>query len=375
MLKILTIFSAALTLAMLYAPQPLLPLFAQYFNISLNKVSLIISFALIPLAFAPLIYGYLLEKFSSKYILITSLFACGILQIFCTFAKDFELFLFLRILQALCFPAILTTLLTVLTRTQSENVQKNVALYVGATTFGGLFGRVMSSFLADLFSWQMSLNFFAVCMIFCALLFVRLKDNNTVKLQKPNFFDFIPFVKDFKILLIFCSIFVVFFSFQAIMSFLPFYAKTHFENISQAQIGFLYMGFIMGIVVSAFISQITKILGSKTRVVILGLMLYILGTLMMALPSFILVFGAMFVFCGGMFICHCVLSALLNLNSNKKGIANGLYLSFYYSGGAFGSILPSFFYQTFGWQMLCFVIAFLLLIILFVFIRFRYYYK
>lgn len=66
MLKILIIFCATLTLSIVYAPQPIAPLLSNYFHVNLHQISWIISVTLIPLAVAPLVYGYLLEIFSLK---------------------------------------------------------------------------------------------------------------------------------------------------------------------------------------------------------------------------------------------------------------------------------------------------------------------
>ena len=62
-LKIPTIFTAILTLALTYAPQPLAPALAKYFKTNLYEISWVMSVTLIPLAFAPIVYGYLLENF------------------------------------------------------------------------------------------------------------------------------------------------------------------------------------------------------------------------------------------------------------------------------------------------------------------------
>jgi YNFM family putative membrane transporter len=59
----------------------------------------------------------------------------------------------------------------------------------------------------------------------------------------------------------------------------------------------------------------------------------------------------MFVLVTGMFMIHSVLSAHLNHVSDKrKGIVNGLYISFYYAGGALGSWFPAMIYSQFGWE-------------------------
>jgi len=57
------------------------------------------------------------------------------------------------------------------------------------------------------------------------------------------------------------------------------------------------------------------------------------------------------VFAAGMFTLHSVLSAFLNhLETERKGLVNGLYVSAYYAGGALGSYLPGFVYQQIGWN-------------------------
>jgi YNFM family putative membrane transporter len=47
---------------------------------------------------------------------------------------------------------------------------------------------------------------------------------------------------------------------------------------------------------------------------------------------------------------------------------NGLYVAFYYGGGALGSFLPGYIYRGFGWAgfilALCLVVAFALLLAL-----------
>jgi YNFM family putative membrane transporter len=58
----------------------------------------------------------------------------------------------------------------------------------------------------------------------------------------------------------------------------------------------------------------------------------------------------MLFFAAGMFTLHSVLSAFLNhLETTRKGLINGLYVSAYYSGGAVGSWLPGHLLQASGW--------------------------
>lgn len=374
-LKILIIFCALLTLAIVYAPQPITPLLSNYFNVSLHQISWVISITLIPLAVAPLIYGYLLEIFSLKKILIFSLFMCAFFGIIGNLSNNFYFFLFFRFLQALCIPAILTALLTLLSRLENENIQKNIAIYVGATTFGGFVGRVFGSLLSDLFSWHFALNFFAILMLCSGFLFLFFKEHCTNLNTQISPKDFLPFIKEVKFIVILSCVFIIFFSFQSIVSFLPFHLKESVANITQTQIGLVYLGFLTGVISSLLIGKTIAFFGSKIRTAIFGFVVFITGCFCMLINNFYFTFFAMFVFCSGMFISHCIFSGLLNSSTNKKGLANGLYLAFYYSGGAIGSVLPSFYYESFGWEFLCIFTASLLFIALLVFIKFRYFYR
>ncbi|MBR6610993.1 MAG: MFS transporter, partial [Campylobacter sp.] len=64
-----------------------------------------------------------------------------------------------------------------------------------------------------------------------------------------------------------------------------------------------------------------------------------------------LIFVAMVVFCLGNFIAHSIASGFVNkMATTHKGISNGLYVSFYYFGGALGSFIPGLIYMPFGWS-------------------------
>ena len=69
------------------------------------------------------------------------------------------------------------------------------------------------------------------------------------------------------------------------------------------------------------------------------------------MPDAWVLFGSLFAFCGAMFLMHAVATGLVNRGGGETaGIVNGLYLVFYYSGGALGSFVPGMVYQRFGWS-------------------------
>ncbi len=96
--------------------------------------------------------------------------------------------------------------------------------------------------------------------------------------------------------------------------------------------------------------HLIRLFGGERRTLVAGSLVYLAGTAGFALPGNQWAYVTMLVFAAGMFTLHSVLSAFLNhLETKRKGLVNGLYVSAYYGGGALGSYFPGFLYQKFGW--------------------------
>jgi YNFM family putative membrane transporter len=73
-----------------------------------------------------------------------------------------------------------------------------------------------------------------------------------------------------------------------------------------------------------------------------------LGTLVHALP---LIVASLVVLCAGMFTAQATAPAYVNATAEvAKGGASALYLAFYYVGATFGSVLPGYAWQAWGWR-------------------------
>ncbi|BAM31803.1 MFS transporter [Helicobacter cinaedi] len=366
--KVSVIYIAIITLSSIYIPQPILPLLALEFGTTAQNTSAITSITLLPMAFAPLFYGYFLENHQPKLILSLSLFVAGIFQILLAWCESLETFLLLRFIQSLFFPAILTTLLTILTRSQSGSLQFNVSLYIASTIAGGLIGRMGGAYLTELFSWQICFILLGVSLTLGGIFSLSWIANQASKLTQFTFSQILPLLGNKTSLVVLSSVFVMFFSFQAVLNTLPFYAKEMFPHISQNELGRLYLGYSIGIVVSLLANPIIKLCGGREKTIFLSLNLFALGLCVFLLHSLMWIYVGMFVMCFGSFIAHSVLNALNNsLNPKYKAASSGLYLSFYYTGGTLGSYLSSFVFELFGWQMLIISLAITLNLTSFVF--------
>lgn len=366
--KVSVVYIAIITLSSVYIPQPILPLLALEFNTTAQNASAITSITLLPMAFAPLFYGYFLENHQPKLILSFSLFVAGIFQILLAWCESLETFLLLRFIQSLFFPAILTTLLTILTRSQSGSLQFNVSIYIASTIAGGLIGRMGGAYLTELFSWQICFILLGMSLTLGGIFSLSWIANQASKLTQFTFSQILPLLGNKTSLVVLGSVFVMFFSFQAVLNTLPFYAKEMFPHISQNELGRLYLGYSIGIVVSLLANPIIKLCGGREKTIFLSPNLFALGLCVFLLHSLMWIYVGMFVVCFGSFIAHSVLNALNNsLTPKYKAASSGLYLSFYYTGGTLGSYLSSFVFELFGWQMLIISLAITLSLTSFVF--------
>lgn len=315
-----------------------------------------------PLGFAPLFYGYLLESFPAKLMVRWALFSLGVLEFVFAMADNYFLLLAVRAVQGLMIPAILTSLMSYISYTSArEKVQHAIASYIAATIVGGFLGRFLSAFFTDLFGWRFFFIFLGfLLMLNCYLLGDMVRDVK-MKYAKPKLSEITGILRAREFFWLYSAIFCLFFVFAALMNFLPFELKQMDPTSGESGIGVLYFGYSMGILVSLKSRVIIKFFGNEPNAIRAGIMIFILGTLIFMVENYVVMFFGMFVFCTGLFMAHSLLSGFVNkLSVENKAIANGLYISFYYTGGTLGSILPGVFFERYGWQMFLVSLLFML---------------
>jgi YNFM family putative membrane transporter len=346
-------FCTIITFCSLYAAQPIQPVFQQEFGLSAFQAILFTTLMMAPLGFAPMFYGILLESFSVRILMRSAVLILGVMELIFSLTSNYLLLLVLRGLQGMVIPAILTSLVSYISFTAPrEEVQAAVARYIAATIFGGFAGRFFSGLFTDLFNWRFFFFLLGALLVWSFFLLRSLEKDANLEYSKPRLSEVADMIQDPRLFWLYCAIFGVFFVFAGLLNFLPFELKAINPELRETGIGFMYFGYVMGILVSLNVRRLIRIFGSETRVALSGLFLFMLGIACFMIPDHRTMFLAMFVFCTGMFMAHSLLSGYVNtLAKHKKGIANGVYISFYYLGGAIGSFAPGVLYQYCGWKV------------------------
>lgn len=346
----IVVYTIIILLSVMYATQPLQPLLADEFNVSITHASSFTAVIMFFLAIAPIIYGYILERVNAQKVLIIASIILCITNICLGFSNSYELFLFLRTCEAVVIPAILTACMSILAH-DKENIKRNMSFYVAATVFGGLIGRVMSGAIATQFGWRYVFFSLSVALLVGLYFIFKLSFRGEAKLTKAKAKDVVMILKDKRFAVIYLLMFTVFFVFAGLLNILPFRIKEQFPDVTEAHIGLLYLGYGVGIVVSLMIHKIIHIFKKELKTIMFGLLVLLLSVLMFLNNNIWFVFAMVFVLCLGMFIAHTVSTRLANsMKESQKALTSGMYLTFYYIGGAVGSLLPAFIYQAFGWE-------------------------
>ena len=357
------VYCIIIVLSVMYATQPLQPLLAKEFNISITKASQFTAIIMLFLAISPIIYGYILEKVNAKKMLINSSIILFITNIFLGLSTTYELFLLFRTIEALVVPAILTSLMSILANIDKENIKFNMSIYVASTVFGGLIGRVFSGFIATNFSYQFVFYSLSIAILISIYFISKLSYEGEAKIIKPQLSHISEILKDKRFSTVYILMFCVFFVFAGVLNILPFRVKEISSDVSEFQISLLYLGYGMGILVSLNSRKIINFFKNEINTVLFGLILFLFITIFLVIKDILILFLLIFLFCLGMFTVHSVSTGLANsMKASQKSLTSGMYLTFYYLGGAFGSYIPSVIYEKFGWNSVIYMFCSILLL-------------
>ncbi len=349
---IIVFYTTIFAFSALYTPQPLLPMMQAEFGITESMASLLVTATLLPLGFAPIIYGFLLQSFTAKRLIVISVSIIMVSELGIFFSQSFPFILLMRFIQGWCVPAILTSLMTFLsTSSSAQGIQRVMSLYVASTIIGGYFGRLLSGFVATLFGWRYAFLAIFFAMLFNLVLLFWLKSDSKVAFTRLRLSAITDILRVSGFLRVYLVIFFTFFTFASVLNFLPFrLTEIGGHHLSELRISTIYTGYLTGCVAALFSTRIIAALRGEARVIMTALFFYLLSILFFITTSTSLAFANMFLFCAGMFLVHAVAPGLINRHAgNKRGVVNGLYISCYYAGGTLGSYLPGLIYRHFGW--------------------------
>lgn len=292
------------------------------------------------------------RRLSARRLLIGATWLLAGSQIAVASVSSFDVLLALRLLQGLIVPALLTSLMTYLGASAAPGqIARIMSLYIAASVFGGFAGRMVSGLISANFGWRWSFLFLAGATALCALLLQRLRVDLPVQFQRPRLSVMLEVLRERVFLRLYLVVFLAFGAFASLLNFLPFRLVELGTGLNETGIALMYSGYLMGVVTSLVSLRLADRIGGSVNAMLLGTLVFLSALLFFIGQAVWLMFLGMFVLCAGMFLIHSLAPGLMNQNpGTNRGVVNGLYLAFYYAGGAAGSFLPGFLYHGLGWH-------------------------
>ncbi len=362
--RLVLLVTTVLSFSSLYVPQPILPVLAREFAVDPSDATLLISITMLPLAVAPIFYGYFLQSLSARRLLIATIAIMAIAQLVFALAPRYDVALASRFVLGLALPAAFTALMTATASiAPPDKVREAMGVYIATTIVGGFAGRALGGVLSAAWNWQAPFLVMAALLLVNVLLLMRLTLEGGTSFARPGWKTIVTTAGTPHFLYSFLTIFCVFFVFAGILNNLPFRLEELDPNIRESDIALIYSGYMIGVITALGANRLSALLGGERRGLLFGLAVFFVATALFAAKSTHLILLNVFLFSIGMFTVHSLLSAGVNHRAGAgKSVVNGLYIAIYYTGGSLGAWLPSYLYAHAGWNTLLHVLNAVVLI-------------
>lgn len=341
---------AACTFMAAYCPQPLMATISKSYSVPQATATLLMSVVIFPFAFAPFVYGKILNRIRFRRLLAVVVPVSGICLVLASLVRSFEFMLACRIVQGLLFPAVLLCLTAYLASCHSgKTLQGKMVGYATATMIGSYAGRMLAGIISAYSSAETAMLIMGVVQLCATIPVLFFHDGTSAQNALFRMRDVIKFLgkpSQFAVLMIGP---ICIFSFSAIVNFFPFYVRALDENISDFFIGFTYVVGIFGAVFSASSARLQRLLRGEWNLLLVSAILF---------TAAILFFLGKTPLCGVLAL-FCSNAIFAIIYSNCPGIVNrispydakttnSLYLCIYYLFSALGSVLPIIVYSHFS---------------------------
>ncbi len=160
---------------MLYCVQPILPVFAGYFDITPAESSLSLSCATIMMAIGMLVAGPLSDALGRRKMMIYSLIIASFCTFLCALMNNWYGVLVMRALTGIALSGVSVVAMTYICEEVHPSVLPfSMGLYISGNAIGSVSGRLITSLFSDYTSWHLALSVTGGISLICAIMFYKL---------------------------------------------------------------------------------------------------------------------------------------------------------------------------------------------------------
>ena len=346
--------------AILYCPQPVLPLFVAEFGVSPAQSSLAVSVTAVVMAVAMLFVSSVSEAWGRKVMMLGSLILSSALTLALWIAPTWDSIVWLRALAGLALSGAPAVTLAYLGEEMSPKaVPGAVGLYIGGSAIGGMSGRLaaalVADFGADLGSWRLAMAGIGVTGLICAFLFWRLLPAS--RHFKGRELRFKGLSRSMLLLLATPAIFLLVLagfcllgSFMTLYNYLGFRLQEAPFNLSPGLAGMVFLVYPLGSLGSAWLGALASKWGRGPVLIACSVMMLV-GLAMMTPDSLTMIGAGLALMTFSFFGAHAICAGWAPAAAcADKAQASSLYLLLYYIGGGVAGSVGGIFWVSHRWD-------------------------
>ena len=338
----------------LYSTQPLLPLLTRTFGASTFEAGLTITAPTVAVAiFAPFI-GRLADRLGFRRVIVLSVWTLTLATALAATSHSLHQLIVWRFVQGIATPGIFASTIAYIHEVwPSSHAGRATAAYMTGTILGGFTGRAVSGLVAADVSWQAS--FVALAMVTGAVavaltLWLPREPARHARHGATAGGGSIAHLFRNRRLIATCGVgFSVLFTQVAMFTYVTFYLAAPPYSLSTIALGWLFVVYLVGAVVTPFAGRWNDAHGHRTGIA-LAMALGGAGALLTLVPWLPAIVAGLALCATGVFTAQATTSSYIGaVTSSDRALAVGMYSTFYYAGGSVGGALPSIFWTTGGW--------------------------
>ncbi len=337
----------------LYATQPLLPMLMNVFDASQIDVSLTVTASTMAVAVAAPGIGRLGDRIGRRRVIVGSALALALATALAAGSRNLGDLIFWRMVQGLLTPGVLAvTLAYIHDEWPAGGTGSATAAYVSGTVVGGFVGRAVTGAVADRLGWRPAfLALAALNLAAGAALAAWLprERRQSARGERPALSAATAHLRNPQLKATFAIGLCVLFTLVAMFTYATFLLAAPPYDLSTSALGSLFAVYLIGALITPLAGRWIDHHGHR-RSLAAAIGVSMLGALLTLWPATTAIIAGLAVCAAGVFVAQATASSYVGAAAEgDRGLAVGLYASFYYIGGSLGAALPALVWSRGGW--------------------------
>ena len=342
--------------AQLYYFQPLLPDLAHEFGLTASHSSLAVSFSTLGMVAGLCVAMFVADSIPRKKLISAALLTSSLASIGCSYSPSFFPLVALSALKGfLLAGATSVSLAYISEEVQPKNKNKITGLYIAGNAIGGMMGRVISSYLAETFTWRIaSLSLGLLCAAFALLFLLSSPKSQNFKPKRESFKSLIvsnlSLITSRKLIPFYLCGSLMLGIFVSLYNYMGFYLIKEPFSFSPHLIHYIYLMYTFGVFGSLATAKLDSLFNhfSVLQAIVL---ISVPALLLLYVPNFWIVTLGLALFTFNFFVVHVTCNRVVSDYSlTKRSVAISMYLLCYYLGSSFWGWSTGIVLDHFGWQ-------------------------